>query len=176
MPRPGATRRCATTFLDTLDYQASTYAMLGDDREMFLRQAAVARHRRLRRVRAVGCRAARRSRHPPPSTRPPTPATPTYPAYNLTAAELGVQRAERDLPMAWAARVLLILLAAWLGYGIAAGSGRVRWPGAGAARALWVAATRPWRAAEVDRRARACSTGCSLVAVPALALALSRGI
>ena len=77
--------------------------------------------------------------------------------------------------MAWAARILLVLLAAWLAYGIAAGSGRVRWPGARAARALWVAATRPWRAAEVTaglgRLERVL-----VVAVPALALSLSRGI
>src|SRR4029453_18475293 len=94
---------------------------------------------------------------------------------NLIAAELGVQRAERDQPMAWAARVLLILLAVWLGSGIAAGSGRVRWPGARAARALWVAATRPWRAAEVTadlgRPDRVL-----LVTVPAVALAVRPGI
>ncbi len=30
-----------------------------------------------------------------------------YPAYNLTAAELGVERADRDLAMAWIARGLL---------------------------------------------------------------------
>ncbi len=57
---------------------------------------------------------------------------PYYPAYNLTAAELGVERAERDLPMAWAARVLLVLLAAWLGYGIAS---RLRAACAGPVRA-----------------------------------------
>ena len=35
-----------------------------------------------------------------------------YPAYNLTAAELGVERADRDLAMAWIARALLLLRAA----------------------------------------------------------------
>ena len=35
-----------------------------------------------------------------------------YPAYNLTAAELGVQRADRDMAMAWIARGLLLLAGA----------------------------------------------------------------
>jgi hypothetical protein len=72
-----------------------------------------------------------------------------YPAYNLTAAELGVQRAERDLPMAWIARVLLVLAAAWVVIGMFASRTRlVRRPGAAAARATWLGATRPWRARE----------------------------
>ena len=72
-----------------------------------------------------------------------------YPAYNLTAAELGVQRADRDLAMAWIARVLLLLAAAWLVIGMLASRTRlVRRPGAAAARASWLASTRPWRARE----------------------------
>lgn len=72
-----------------------------------------------------------------------------YPAFNLTAAELGVERADRDLPMAWAARVLLVLGLAWLVIGmIAARTRLVRRPAAAAARAAWLAATRPWRARE----------------------------
>ncbi len=72
-----------------------------------------------------------------------------YPAYNLTAAELGVERADRDLAMAWIARVLLVLALAWLVIGMFASRTRlIRRPGAAAARASWLASTRPWRARE----------------------------
>lgn len=72
-----------------------------------------------------------------------------YPAFNLTAAQLGVERAERDLTMAWIARVLLALAAAWVVIGMLAARTRlVRRPGAAAARASWIASTRPWRARE----------------------------
>ncbi|MGA7148315.1 MAG: hypothetical protein WBX17_07495 [Microbacterium sp.] len=72
-----------------------------------------------------------------------------YPAYNLTAAQLGVERAERDLAMAWIARVLLALALAWVVIGIMAARTRlVRRPGAAAARVSWIASMRPWRARE----------------------------
>ncbi|MDY0910488.1 hypothetical protein [Microbacterium sp. CFBP9034] len=72
-----------------------------------------------------------------------------YPAYNLTAAQLGVERAERDLAMAWMARVLLVFAGAWVVIGMVAARTRlVRRPGAAAARASWIASTRPWRARE----------------------------
>ncbi|BDV29857.1 hypothetical protein [Microbacterium terricola] len=72
-----------------------------------------------------------------------------HPAWNLTAAELGVQRADRDLAMAWTARVLLVLALAWLFIGmLATRTSLVGKPGAAAARASWVASTRPWRARE----------------------------
>lgn len=72
-----------------------------------------------------------------------------YPAYNLTAAQLGVERAERDLTMSWIARVLLVLALAWVVIGMLAARTRlVRRPGAAAARASWIASTRPWRARE----------------------------
>ena len=72
-----------------------------------------------------------------------------YPAYNLTAAELGVQRADRDLAMAWLARLLLVFAGAWVVIGALASRTRlVRRPGAAAARASWLGATRPWRARE----------------------------
>jgi hypothetical protein len=72
-----------------------------------------------------------------------------YPAYNLTAAELGVQRADRDLAMAWIARGLLVLAAIWVVIGVLSSRTRlVRRPGAAAARAGWLGATRPWRARE----------------------------
>ena len=72
-----------------------------------------------------------------------------YPAYNLTAAQLGVERAERDLAMSWLARALLVLALAWVVIGMLAARTRlVRRPGAAAARASWIASTRPWRARE----------------------------
>jgi hypothetical protein len=72
-----------------------------------------------------------------------------FPAFNLTAAELGVERADRDAAMAWFARVLLALALAWVLIGILAARTRlVRRPGAAAARAAWLGATRPWRARE----------------------------
>ncbi|WP_314507926.1 hypothetical protein [uncultured Microbacterium sp.] len=72
-----------------------------------------------------------------------------YPAYNLTAAELGVQRADRDLTMAWLARGLLLLAAVWVVIGVLSSrTSLVRRPGAAAARATWLGATRPWRARE----------------------------
>ena len=72
-----------------------------------------------------------------------------YPAYNLTAAQLGVERADRDLTMAWIARILLALAVAWVVIGMLSSRTRlVRRPGAAAARAAWLAATRPWRARE----------------------------
>ncbi|WP_454042873.1 hypothetical protein [Cellulosimicrobium sp. Marseille-Q8652] len=86
------------------------------------------------------------------------------PAYTFTAADLGLQRAERDLPVARVARVLGLLLVLALLLGTApgqrllapAGRGRPRddrpgrrAPGALALRALWLGATRPWRAAGI---------------------------
>jgi hypothetical protein len=72
-----------------------------------------------------------------------------HPAFNLTAAQLGVERAERDATMAWLARGLLVLAAAWVVIGMLAARTRlVAKPGAAAARATWIASTRPWRARE----------------------------
>lgn len=72
-----------------------------------------------------------------------------HPAWNLAAAELGVQRADRDEAMAWIARVLLALALGWLVIGMVAARTRlVRRPGAAAARSTWLASTRPWRARE----------------------------
>ncbi len=99
-----------------------------------------------------------------------------HPPLNLTAADLGVARAERDLPMAGAARVLLALLVLWLAAGIAARHPRVRRiPGAGAAAAMLTAATRPWRAPEAVA-ALGARERVVLIAVPAVALVVSRGI
>ena len=163
-----------TAFLDTLDYQASTYAMLGDYREMFLRQAQW--HDTGEQAAYEQWDAARRDFEASAAAHQRDYAGDPYlPAYNLTAAQLGVDRAERDLPMAWAARILLVLVAAWIGYGIAGAAARRGRPGARAARALWVAATRPWRAAEATAELGRLDRAL-VVLVPALALVASRGI
>ncbi|MEN2740457.1 hypothetical protein ABCS02_21915 [Microbacterium sp. X-17] len=71
------------------------------------------------------------------------------PGFDLAAAQLGVERADRDLAMAWIARVLLLLAIAWLLIGMLSARTRlVRRPGAAAARATWIGSTRPWRARE----------------------------
>jgi hypothetical protein len=98
------------------------------------------------------------------------------PAFNLTAARIGETRAALDLPMAWLARVAGGLLVLWLALGILARWPRfAAWPGAAAARALWLAGTRPWRA---DEAVASHGTGSRvlLVAVPAVLLVVSRGI
>ena len=57
--------------------------------------------------------------------------------------------APADRAMAWLARILLLLAAAWVLIGIlAARTSLVARPGAAAARATWLASTRPWRARE----------------------------
>ena len=138
-----------TAFLDTLDYQQSTLEMLADYRAMILRQAE---------WHDTGATAAYDAWATAKDAFEQSAAAheaayagdPYYPAYNLTAARLGVDRAERDLPMAWAARILLALVVLWLAFGAFANMARIsRIPGARVARALWVSATRPWRAAEV---------------------------
>jgi hypothetical protein len=56
---------------------------------------------------------------------------------------------EIDAATAWTARALLALAAAWVAIGMVAARTRlVGRPGAAAARATWIASTRPWRARE----------------------------
>ncbi len=56
---------------------------------------------------------------------------------------------EVDTLTEWAARILLALGVAWVVIGMLAARTRlVRRPGAAAARATWIASTRPWRARE----------------------------
>jgi hypothetical protein len=89
-----------------------------------------------------------------------------WPAYNFTAADLGSARADRDLAMAWLARGLLVLLAAAL---------LVAWrrPRMVALRALWTAAARPWRLAQVEAPSGRLQR-VLVWAVPAFALVASR--
>lgn len=117
-----------------------------------------------------------------------------HPAFNLTAAQLGVERADRDLAMSWWARVLFVVVLGWLALGwLASGWLASGWSALGARRprtiragvraaiasrslgraaaATWTAATRPWRAGEglADPGARAL-----VVLVPAAVLVATR--
>ncbi len=154
-------------FLGTLDYEVDTLRLLAEYRELVLRQgqwhatgSAQARDQwsaALERYRVLA--ASHLDRYQ---------GDVDHPAYNLTAAELGIARSERDPAMAWLARGLLALAA-----GLARRGGAARVPPSRRGTALggaasWVAATRPWRAAEVGpgmprapagaagRRAREC--------------------
>ena len=63
--------------------------------------------------------------------------------------ELAPGRAQNDLGLAWISRGILMLAALWILIGIiATRTTLVRRPGAAAARATWLSATRPWRARE----------------------------
>ncbi|MGX5682635.1 hypothetical protein [Schumannella luteola] len=160
-------------FLGTLEYQRSTFEVLADYRTMVLRQAQW--HDTGSAEAYTQWAAAREAfRASADAHLAEYTGSVDYPPLNLEAADLGIARADRDLAMAWAARVGLALVALWLVLGML-GSRFSRVPGAAVARALWVAATRPWRAAEVvaplTRAQRL-----ALVAVPAVALVGSRGI
>ncbi|WP_194397623.1 hypothetical protein [Microbacterium atlanticum] len=135
-------------FLDTLDYELDTLRLLAAYRAMILHQGQW--HDTL----APGARAAWDADRAA-FERLAAEHVETYegdidhPAFNLTAAQLGVERAERDAAMAWLARVLLVLAAAWVVIGMLAARTRlVAKPGAAAARATWLSSTRPWRARE----------------------------
>ena len=135
-------------FVDALDYEVDVLGLLAAYRAMFLYQAqwhdSPSTEAYGRWAQARDEFAARADAH---SDRYEGDAL--HPSWNLTAAELGMERADRDLAMAWSARVLLVLAAAWVVIGmIAARTGLVRRPGAAAARATWLASTRPWRARE----------------------------
>jgi hypothetical protein len=162
-------------FIDTLDYEASTLDMLADYRAMVLRKAEW--HDTRSPEAFAAWEAGRAAFLASAEAHEATYANDPYlPAYNLTAARLGLERAERDPAMAWASGSLLAVVVAWSAYGAAARMPRVgRLPGARAARATWVAGTRPWRAAEITSSLGRLDRGL-LVAVPAAVLVLSRGI
>ncbi|MFK4790398.1 hypothetical protein [Microbacterium sp. ZW T5_56] len=153
-------------FVDTLAYERSTLELLGAYRSMFLHQAAW--HDTLSpdeyaaweqaRDEYEGIAAAHLAQYG---------ASVDYPAYNLEAAALGVERADRDLAMAWAARVLLLGAAAWLLVAL------VRRRSAPAAQLR--AAITPWRAADL---VAALSGGARwwLAIVPAVLLVATRAV
>jgi hypothetical protein len=135
-------------FLGTLDYQADVLRMLSTYREMFLEQMRW--HDTLSPDAQAAWSEARdefvklAAQHRETYT-----GDVDHPAWNLDAALQFVERADRDAAMAWVARILLALAAAWIVIGMIATRTRlVRRPGAAAARATWLAATRPWRAQE----------------------------
>lgn len=100
------------------------------------------------------------------------------PAYSFTAADLGEERADRDPAMAWGARALLVVLLVALGLGSAPGQRLLRAgtaPGAAALRALFVAATRPWRLAAVPAGTHGADR-LLVWALPATVLVLSRSV
>ncbi len=150
----------------TLDYQVDLFGMLGTYRTMFLRHAewldtgsGEARRQWAQARRAFDRAADAHERRYAGDL--------AHPAYNLTAARIGETHAARDLPMAWLARGGLALLLLWLGLGI---TGRVR-----AARATWLAGTRPWRAAEAVEGLGGAGRALAL-GVPMLALVGSRAV
>ncbi len=147
----GATWRDAglrEAFTRTLAYEAETLRLLADYRAMFLRQAQW--HDTLSPDAYAQWQEARDAYVATAAEHVELYGGDVeHPAWNLTAAQLGVDRADRDLAMAWAARVLLVLALAWLLIGMFAARTRlVRRPGAAAARAAWLGASRPWRARE----------------------------
>ncbi|MWB99907.1 hypothetical protein [Agromyces seonyuensis] len=163
-----------TAFLDTLDYEVDTLGMLDAYRSMILHAglwhdtgSAEARSAwEADRDRFEALAAAHVERYD---------GDVDTPAYNLTAAELGVDRAERDPLMAWLARGLGVLAVAWMLLGAftrgAASVGSVR----SAARAAWTAATRPWCSVAATAGLSRAGTAL-LVAVPATMLVLTRAV
>ena len=96
-------------FLDTLDYEVDLFTTLGAYRTMVLRHeqwldtgdASAREAWSAARTSYVAARDAHVARWA---------GNLDLPAYEFTAADIGLERAERDLPMAWVARVLLVLL------------------------------------------------------------------
>ncbi len=158
------TPRARTDLLGALDYEVDTLRLLASYRTMFLRAA------QWHDTGSSGAYAAWREAHRDYERRAAEHLRRyrgdlLHPAWNLAAADLGVDRAERDRPMAWAARGLLVIAIGWLALGLVLPASRV----------TWVAATRPWRS-------RAVVGGLSLaqrvlaVAVPTLLVLLARGV
>lgn len=97
------------------------------------------------------------------------------PAYNFTAAEIGMKRADRDEAVAWFARALLAVLAVVFVLGGSLGQRLLRGaPGSAALRGLWLGLTRPWRVTSVEPSGRADRTLVWLV--PVAVLVLSRAV
>ncbi|MFL6078678.1 MAG: hypothetical protein ACJ714_01995, partial [Ornithinibacter sp.] len=162
-----------TAFLGTLDYEVDTLRLLAEYRELVLRQgqwhatgSPRAREQwtaALERYRALAASHLERYQ-----------GDLDHPAYNLTAAELGIARSERDPAMAWLSRGLLALTLGWLGAG-AWLDRRRRGAPTSAVAATWTVATRPWRAAEVGP-GMARGQRALLLAVPGALLVATRAV
>ncbi|MDM7830183.1 hypothetical protein [Cellulomonas edaphi] len=160
-----------TAFLASVEYEQDLFATLDAYRETVLRHAQwldtgspSARAAGLAaRQRFATARAAHEARYG---------ADPRLPAYNFTAADLGLERAGRDLAMAWTARGLLAVLVVALGLGTWR-QGRPRFPGHRGLHLLWTGAVRPWRLGGVDGPSGAADR-IVVIGVPALVLVLSR--
>jgi hypothetical protein len=152
-------------FLDTLDYQVNLFATLAAYRTTVLRHAQWL---------DTGDPAARDAWQSAAARYRTEAAGHTHrygddldlPAYNLTAADLGLTRAERDEPMAWLARGLLVAVLAVL----AMGAVRRR---PTALHALWTGATRPWQLGSLDLSPTRADRVLVWL-VPAIAVVLSR--
>lgn len=152
-------------FVDTLDFQLNLFETLGAYRTMFLRYAQwldtgdpdARTAWEAARARYVEARDAHVARYGDDVD---------LPAFRFPAADIGLDRAERDAAMARLARALLALLVA----AVLVGAFSRRSP---ALRALWVGMTRPWRVGDLSPPP---STLDRLLvwALPALALVLSR--
>ncbi|GAA3632318.1 hypothetical protein GCM10022200_14010 [Microbacterium awajiense] len=132
--------------LGAIAYEVDTLQMLGDYRTMILQQA---RWHDTRSAEAYAAWEAAKASFEASAAEhlERYEGDLAHPAFNLTAAQQGVDRAERDLTMSWMARFLLIPTLAWIVIGVLAARTRlVRRPGAVAAAASIVASTRPWRA------------------------------
>lgn len=177
-----------TEFLAALDYQVDLFTVLADYRDVFLQHGewlgSGDADTRAAWAEARDAYDVSRAHH-----------VDTYgdniylPAYTFDAADLGVQRAERDNAIAWIARGLGIVLLLALLLGTTPGqrvlarvSGRRSTPsddvappipGALGLRALWVGATRPWRVAELGSGAGRADR-VLVWAIPVGALVLSR--
>ncbi|MBB5874530.1 hypothetical protein F4553_007964 [Allocatelliglobosispora scoriae] len=99
------------------------------------------------------------------------------PAYNFTAADIGMHRADRDELMSWLARGLLGLVLIGLLLGSALGRRLLGpgLPGSAALRGLWLGATRPWRVADLDVTPTR-TDRVLVLALPVAALVASRSV
>lgn len=157
-------------FLAALDYQHDLLVTLDAYRETVLRHAqwldtgsAEARAAsRAAQVRFADARAAHDARYGDDLA---------LPAFNFTAADLGLDRADRGDATTWAARGLLLVTLTALALG--AWSRRPRFPGHRALGLLWTGGTRPWRLTGAEDRP-GLADRVVLVALPAFALLASR--
>ena len=140
-------------FLDTLDYQVDLLEMLSSYRTMVLRHAQWLDTGSAD-ARAEWASAKDRFESAADGHEERYAGDVDLPAYNLTAARIGVERAERDLTMAWLARGGLLLIVGLLAL-------------TRAGRTLVRTAVTPWREPRSSNR-------WLLVGIPLLALVGSR--